>query len=414
MTSKTRTVTVDGIAVPVTFEDTGSGRPYLLLHGGAGPQSVAGFAKVLAEAVAARVLTPVHPGFEGTPRPEALDSIAGLASLYHALLVDLDLEDVTVVGSSVGGWIAAELALRDSAGDRPRLAGIVLVDAAGLRIDEHPVVNFFSLTMDQVAELSYFAPDAYRIDVNALPEARKAAMAANRAALATYGGTAMSDPTLRDRLPGIAVPALVVWGAADRIVPVPHGEAYAAGIPDARLHVIPNAGHMPQLETPDQLLRLVREFVGPGVSVVGPQDGEVVLSGPIRMRLLEDGSTTAHRLAIGEITLAPGTSGPPQHRHAKHDEGFYVVSGTARFTVGQTTYDAPAGTLVMVPPGTPHTFANHGDTPAILLNTFTPDLYAQYFRDLRDVSAAGGSLSPEAVAGVMARYATESDHGSGA
>ena len=142
------------------------------------------------------------------------------------------------------------------------------------------------------------------------------------------------------------------------------------------------------------------------VSIVGPGGGEVALSGPTRMRILEDGSTTSHRLGLGEITIAPHTDGPPQHRHAQHDEGFYVVSGTARFTVGDTSYDAPAGTLVMVPPGAPHTFANPGDEPAVLLNTFTPDLYVQYFRDLRDMIAAGQPLTGDVVLGVMARYDT--------
>ncbi|HEY4463099.1 MAG TPA: cupin domain-containing protein [Streptosporangiaceae bacterium] len=143
------------------------------------------------------------------------------------------------------------------------------------------------------------------------------------------------------------------------------------------------------------------------VSIVGPEDGQEMLPGPVRMRILEDGSTTAHRLGIGEITIAPHTDGPLQHRHAQHDEGFYVVSGTARFTVGEKSYDATAGTLVMVPPGAPHTFANPGDEPAVILNTFTPDLYVQYFRDLRDMIASGQPMSPEAVTGVMARYAAE-------
>ena len=110
---------------------------------------------------------------------------------------------------------------------------------------------------------------------------------------------------------------------------------------------------------------------------------------------------------MGEITLPPHTDGPPQHRHARHDEGFYVVSGTARFTVGDTSYEASAGTLVMVPPGAPHTFANPGDEPVVLLNTFTPDLYVQYFRDLRDMIAGGAALTPEVTLEVMARYATE-------
>src|SRR5262245_31095724 len=124
------------------------------------------------------------------------------------------------------------------------------------------------------------------------------------------------------------------------------------------------------------------------------------------MRILEDDRTTQHRLGMGEITLAPHTEGPLQHRHAQHDGGFYVVSGTAQFTVGATTYDAPPGTLVMVPLGAPHTFANPGDQPVILINTFTPDLYVQYFRDLRDMLASGQPLTPEATIQVMRRFAT--------
>jgi quercetin dioxygenase-like cupin family protein len=143
------------------------------------------------------------------------------------------------------------------------------------------------------------------------------------------------------------------------------------------------------------------------ISLVGPDGGEQMLTGPVRMRILEDGSTTGHRLGIGEITIAPHTEGPPQHRHGRHDEGFYVVSGTARFTVGETVYEAPAGTLVMIPPGAPHTFANPTDATTVLLNTFTPDLYVQYFRDLRDMIAGGQPLTAETTIKAMSRYATE-------
>jgi quercetin dioxygenase-like cupin family protein len=142
------------------------------------------------------------------------------------------------------------------------------------------------------------------------------------------------------------------------------------------------------------------------VSIVGPDEGEVIDLGPARIRLVEDGSTTGHRLGIGEITLAPHSQGPPQHRHAEHDEGFYVVSGAARFTVGTTVHEAPAGTLVMVPPGVPHTFANPGDTPVVMVNTFTPDLYVQYFRDLRDIAVDGRTPTPQDTAEVMSRYST--------
>jgi pimeloyl-ACP methyl ester carboxylesterase len=142
------------------------------------------------------------------------------------------------------------------------------------------------------------------------------------------------------------------------------------------------------------------------VAIVTPEGGELIELGPARMRILEDGGTTAHRLGLGEITLAPHSDGPPQHRHAKHDEGFYVVSGTARFTVGRADYDAPPGTLVMVPPGAPHTFANPGSEPLVMLNTFTPDLYVQYFRDLRNALTDGGRTPEQAAAEAMSRYAT--------
>ncbi|MET8984685.1 cupin domain-containing protein [Nonomuraea wenchangensis] len=143
------------------------------------------------------------------------------------------------------------------------------------------------------------------------------------------------------------------------------------------------------------------------VSVVGPDDGETIVLGTTRLRVLEDGSNTGHRLGIAESVLAPHTPGPPQHRHAQHDEGFYIISGAVRFTVGDQDYDATAGTLVMVPPGAPHTFANVTDEPAVMLSTFTPDLYVQYFRDLKDMIAGGRAISPQANIEAMRRYATE-------
>ena len=413
VTTTTYDIPVDEIGlVPVTVTARGEGRPYLVLHGGAGMQSVDRFAALLAGSPGtqqARVLTPLHPGFGGTPRPDGLATIAELARLYARLLEELDLTGVTVIGNSIGGWIAAEIAVLNS----QRVAAVVLVDAAGLQLDAHPVADFFSLSMDQVADLSYFRPDDFRIDVDQLPDAQKAAMAANRKALQVYGGSRMADPTLLGRLSAVTAPVLVVWGIADRIVPGEHGLAYARAIPGAEFALVPGAGHLPQLETPAALLRIVGSFLlahtdpGPArVSVVGPGDGDTLLPPPTRMRIMEDGSNTGHRLGVGEITVAAHTEGPPQHRHARHDEGFYVVSGTARFTVGEESYDATAGTLVMVPPGAPHTFANPADEPLVLLNTFTPDLYVQYFRDLHDMITAGQPLSPRVIGEVMTRYAT--------
>ncbi|WP_223768744.1 cupin domain-containing protein [Streptomyces huiliensis] len=141
--------------------------------------------------------------------------------------------------------------------------------------------------------------------------------------------------------------------------------------------------------------------------MVRPGEGETIVLGPTRMRVLEDGGNTAHRLGVTESVLAPHTPGPPQHRHTQHDEGFYVLSGTVRFTIGTQDHDASAGTFVLVPPGAPHTFANATGEPAVMLSVFTPDLYVRYFRDLRDMTADGRTASPGTHLEAMSRYATE-------
>jgi pimeloyl-ACP methyl ester carboxylesterase len=253
----THTVSTDGLAVEVVVTDRGSGQTFLVLHGGAGPQSVAGFAELLASDHPTRVLVPTHPGFGGTPRPRALDSVRAVASLYAALVEQLELTDVTVVGNSVGGWIAAELALLAS----PRISRIVLVNAVGLDLPEHPIADFFSLTMDQVADLAYYEPEKFRIDVADLPEPVRTIMATNREALLAYAGTKMVDETLLGRLPSVSVPTLVVWGTADRMVPLAHAHQYAAAIPGAEIDLIHTAGHLPQLETPQRLVEDVQAFV---------------------------------------------------------------------------------------------------------------------------------------------------------
>jgi pimeloyl-ACP methyl ester carboxylesterase len=254
LTTATYTVNLDGVGpVEVTLDEYGHDQPFLLLHGGAGPQSIGGFAELLARSRAARAIVPVHPGFGGTPRPALLDTIAGLAALYVALLDELDLTEVTVVGNSIGGWIAAEVAVLDSR----RLRALVLLDAVGIEVPGHPVADFFSLTLDQVFELSFHNPDDYRIDPTSLPPAAQAMAASNRAALTAYAGTSMSDPSLTGRLSTLPVPTLVLWGDSDQIVDPDYGRAYAAAIPKARFELLTATGHMPQLETPDQVLHAI-------------------------------------------------------------------------------------------------------------------------------------------------------------
>ena len=252
-TTAAHTVPVDGIGpVEVTIVEYGSGQPFLLLHGGAGPASVTGFAELLAATRDVRVLVPTHPGFGGTPRPDALSSIPGLAALYNTLLDQLDLQDVTVIGNSIGGWITAEIALLKS----PRVSGIVLIDAVGIEVPGHPVADFFSLTMDEVFQRSFHNPEPFRIDPATLPPAAQAIAAGNRAAISVYAGAAMADPASSS-----------VWIARD-----PHPGAVGPqrrdrrrrlrarlrrAIPMARFQLLPDTGHSPQLETPDQVIHAI-------------------------------------------------------------------------------------------------------------------------------------------------------------
>lgn len=116
----------------LTIQDIDRTRPFLLLHGGGGVATMAGFADLLAERTHSRVLLPTHPGFGGTPKPEGLTSVTELARLYVELLAELDLTDVTVLGNSFGGWLAAEIALQHN----PRVSAAVIVDGIGIEVED--------------------------------------------------------------------------------------------------------------------------------------------------------------------------------------------------------------------------------------------------------------------------------------
>ena len=144
------------------------------------------------------------------------------------------------------------------------------------------------------------------------------------------------------------------------------------------------------------------------IAIADAAHGETIAMGPSRLRVLEDGRNTGHRLAVAELSVPPGVlTGPPQHLHREHDETFYVLSGAPTFTCGADTTTGTPGMLLTAGIGVPHTFANPGDEPAVLLCTFTPDLYIDYFRELGDLAQRTGRLDPAAVGEVMARYATE-------
>jgi pimeloyl-ACP methyl ester carboxylesterase len=245
--TRTHTVRVDSAGpVEVTIQDRDRTRPYLLLHGGGGAATMAGFADLLAESTHSRVLLPTHPGFGGTPKAAALTGVTALAQTYVSMLERLDLADVTVLGNSFGGWLAAEIALQNS----PRVSGAVIVDGAGIAVDGHPVTDIRGKSLAEIQAYSWHDPSK----APAPPSGGGTGSSPDVQALIGYTGPAMTDPTLLSRLGVINVPVHVIWGESDRIVDPEYGKAYAAAIPTATFTLLPRTGHLPQLETPDQLL----------------------------------------------------------------------------------------------------------------------------------------------------------------
>jgi pimeloyl-ACP methyl ester carboxylesterase len=243
--------------VDLEFLDRGTGTPLLVLHGAGGPVATAPFIDLLAER--ARVIAPTHPGFADAALPEWFDSIDDLAYLYLDLLQALDLRDAIVVGMSMGGWTAAEIAVRST----DRLAGLVLVDAVGIKVSDREtrdIADIFATPADVMTKLTFHDPSKAP-NVLALPDDALERVARNRAASAMYLWEPYAhNPKLRRRLRRIDVPALVLWGESDRLVTPDYGRAFAASIPGAEFRIIPAAGHAPQLEQPHAFADHVLQF----------------------------------------------------------------------------------------------------------------------------------------------------------
>jgi pimeloyl-ACP methyl ester carboxylesterase len=247
------------VAPEFALREAGSGRPCLVLHGGGGPGTVAPLSRGLADRM--RTLTPTHPGWDGE-LPPGIASIADLAALYADHLAAEDLRDVVVVGSSLGGWTAAELVLGPA---RERIAALVLIDAVGIAVEGEPIADFFSLDARGVAEHSFHDAEPFYVDPDSLTdEQRERADQAMDAMRALAGDPYMHDPGLRERLAGIDVPTLVVWGEDDRVATAAYGRAYAAAISGARFELLRECGHVPQVECPERTLALIEGFLDQG------------------------------------------------------------------------------------------------------------------------------------------------------
>jgi pimeloyl-ACP methyl ester carboxylesterase len=243
----TRTVQAGSVGpVEVTLQDRDRTRPFLLLHGGGGVATMAGFADLLAERTHSRVLLPTHPGFGGTPKASGLTGVTALAEAYVALLEQLDLTGVTLIGNSFGGWLAAEIALQHS----PRVSGAVIIDGVGIAVEGHPMTDVRGLSLAKIQARSWHDPSKAPVPANA----GGTGPSPDIQALIGYAGPTMTDPTLLSRLGGLDLPVHVIWGESDGIVDPEYGKAYAAAIPNAAFTLLPRSGHLPQLETPEELL----------------------------------------------------------------------------------------------------------------------------------------------------------------
>jgi pimeloyl-ACP methyl ester carboxylesterase len=234
----------------------GRGAPLLFLHGASGGGIWHPFLDQLAHRF--DVIAPEHPGFGQSATPDWLDTIEDLAYFYLDVLAAMNLREVHLVGLSVGGWIAAELAVRSTA----RLKTLSLVSAAGIFLKGVPQADTF-LQNDAQRLRDFFHDQALadRLIAQVLSPERADIALKNRFTTAKLVWQPRGyNPHLHKWLHRIDVPTLLLWGASDRLLPVPYGHEFNRLIPGSRLVVIPECGHLPNIEKPAVFVDAVAGF----------------------------------------------------------------------------------------------------------------------------------------------------------
>jgi pimeloyl-ACP methyl ester carboxylesterase len=240
----------------VAYRRKGAGDPALYLHGAGLTRMWMPFHERLA--AAAEVTAPEHPGYGETEMPEWLDGLDDLVIHYDALLEALEIERPHLVGYSLGGWIAAELAVFYPR----RFASLTLITPAGLRIPDKPIGDLFAMMPDELFATLF--NDTTRMsevlpDFESLEEVEH--QFGESATLARLAWNPRFDPKLERRLGRIACPTLVVRAEHDRLIPDEMAERYAELIPDARIETVPGTGHALVVEQPEKTADLVASFI---------------------------------------------------------------------------------------------------------------------------------------------------------
>lgn len=251
------TVTLAGIDVEV-FED-GSGTPILFLHGAQGFMPSQPYAGLIA--ARRRLIAPSHPGFGRSALPLWLDTVDDIAHLYLELMDRKGLNRVDIIGCSLGGWLAAEIATKSP----ERIGKLVLVGPVGVKVgpqDKLDIPDIFAMSQDKVAQLIFHDPQKGRLDFAKMSDEELTTIARNRetTALLTWEPW-MHNPKLRHRLHRITAPTIFIRGASDGLVSQSYVDGYANLIPNAKVTTIAAAGHAPQLEQPEEFIRVLFAFL---------------------------------------------------------------------------------------------------------------------------------------------------------
>jgi pimeloyl-ACP methyl ester carboxylesterase len=240
--------------------DAGHGRPLLFLHGDQGFQPHQPFVSPLGKN--RRLLAPSHPGFGKSGLPDWLDSVDDIAHLYLELMDTLKLDNLDLVGCSIGGWIAAEMATKTPG----RFRRMVLIGPVGIKVgppDTLDIPDIFAKPEEEVRELLYHSPASFSADTTKMSDEELALKFRARETLALLTWEPwMHNSKLKHRLHRVVAPTLFMRGESDGLVSQAYLDAYARLLPNARTQTIKAAGHMPELEQPESFARAVIEFLG--------------------------------------------------------------------------------------------------------------------------------------------------------
>ena len=246
--------------IDLELYEAGRGHPLLFLHSAQGFDVRQEIAGLLASRY--RLIAPSHPGFGKSGLPDWIDSVDDIAYVYLELLDRLELRKFSVVGCSIGGWIAAEMATKAP----ERITHLAMVGPVGVKlgpVDRLDIPDIFAMPQDAVDRLMFHDPARMKMDPSKLTDEELAVRLRNRETLALLSWEPwMHNPKLRHRLQRATMPALFVRGESDGLVSQQYLEGYAALLPRARSATITGAGHAPQLEQPNAFAEALFRFLG--------------------------------------------------------------------------------------------------------------------------------------------------------